>query len=41
MKAYINDPNKTMAKYGADAFMALLFYAVLMKDIGYEIFPAL
>ena len=36
---YFNDPNKTMKKYGDDFWVALMFYAMIMEDLGYEVFP--
>jgi hypothetical protein len=35
----MNDPNKTMKKYEENGHVALLFYAMIMEDLGYEVFP--
>ena len=36
---YFNNTNKTMKKYGENGRVALLFYAMIMEDLGYEVFP--
>ena len=36
---YFNDPNKTMKKYEDTGRGNLVFYAMIMEDLGYEVFP--
>ena len=38
VKKYFEKPLRTMKDYGADPFLALVLYAVIMEELGYEVF---
>ena len=38
VKKYFEKPLQTMKDYGADPFLALVLYAVIMEELGYEVF---
>ena len=37
VKKYFAKPNRTIKDYGEDPFLALVFYAVIMEELNYEV----
>lgn len=38
VRKYFNKPNRTLKDYGQDPFLALVLFACLMEEFGYDIF---